>query len=77
MITIKFHKNIGCLFFMTFCNKKCCTQMSDISRLILFSPPFSHCFVRAQFGTAIARRFLAAMLLMPALVTEIWDFYPC
>ena len=38
-----------------------------VSRLMPASPPFSHCFARALFRVAIARRFLAALFSMPAL----------
>ena len=45
--------------------------MSDISRHIFISPPWSHGFVRApwlfKFWTEIVRRFLAAFLPMSAL----------
>ena len=56
MFTINFHKNI-----VFFCHDilqhfmKCCTPMSDISRLMLLFPLWSHCSVRAHFRTAIVR----------------------
>ena len=65
-----------CVFYLSDISQylmKCCTPMSDISRLIFLSPPLSHCFVTALLRTAMAagmvRRLQAALLAMPALAS--------
>ena len=59
---IKIVKEIG-----QYCSTHC--SMSDISRLMA-SSPLSHCFARAFFRTAFARRFQAALLAIPALANS-------
>ena len=72
MFTIKFHKNIVCFGFHDILQyfMKCCTPMSDISRLMFLSPTLSHCFVRELFITAIELRFQAVLLAVPALASS-------
>ena len=55
---------------------KCCTQMSNISRHMFISqaPPWSLCFVRALFRTAIQVARLAAFLPMSALASSSGQF---
>ena len=45
--------------------------MSNINlHMFNIAVPLSHCFVKALFRTDIARRFLAALLPMPALASS-------